>query len=72
MTPKIVGKAIAKHRKLAKITQETLASQIHMTPEQVKKMERGRKNIDQDTLQAIESIVGPLHVHSNKTSLQAV
>lgn len=72
MTPKVVGKTIAKRRKLAKITQKSLASQIHMTSEQVKKMERGRKNIDQDTLQAIESIVGPLHVHSSKTSFQAV
>lgn len=72
MTPKIVGKTIAKNRKLAKITQKTLASQIHMNVEQVKKIENGRKNIDQNTLQAIESIVGPLHVHHNPTSLQAV
>lgn len=72
MTPKIVGKTIAKHRKLAKITQKNLASQIRMNVEQVKKIENGRKNIDKDTLHAIESIVGQFHVNSNPTSLKAV
>ena len=72
MTPKSVGIAIKKARKIKGIKQNSLASQIQMTIAQMKFIESGRKNIDQDTLQTIESIVGPLHVHSNPTSFKAI
>jgi len=72
MTPKSIGSAIKKARKIAGIKQISLASQIQMTVAQVKFLESGRKNIDSNTLQAIESIVGPLHVYHNPTSLKAV